>query len=121
MELFVGNVPYGYSESDLRELFETCGDVTSIRMVMDTKTQKFKGFAFIAMRTEDGERKALAMHNREVSVDGPSAQPTPVEPSYGYGLGWGRRRRRAPATSRKLIVKPARANRRFRPRKKVAR
>lgn len=116
MELFVGNVPYGYSKEALEELFKTCGDVMNIRMVMDRKTQKFKGFAFITMRTEAGERKALQLHDKDVELEQPKLAEKPA-PSYGL---WGRRRVLA-TPSRKLIVKPARTNRRFRSRKKVAR
>jgi RNA recognition motif-containing protein len=117
VELFVGNIPYAYTEQDITDLFADCGRISYVRMMMDRKTNRFRGFAFIKMETEAGERAALALHDTMVDAKNPNQ---PVEDD-GWSLGHYRRRRRGPASQRKLIVLPARNNRRFRPRRKKMR
>lgn len=117
MELFVGNIPYAYSKVDLEELFASCGHITHIRMMMDRKTGRFRGFAFLQMQTEAGEREALALHNKMVAVKQPETKESSDDALFGSL--WGRRRSRK--MERKLIVLPARSGRRFRPRKKKER
>ena len=116
MELFVGNIPYRYTEQDITDLFADHGRVSYVRMMMDRKTNRFRGFAFIKMETEAGERAALALHDTMVDAKLETNNQVDDDP-YGWSIR--RRRFRGPASQRKLIVLPARNNRRFRPRKKM--
>lgn len=43
--LFLRNLPYGATESDLRELLEPFGELSDIHLVLDKHTRKSKGFA----------------------------------------------------------------------------
>jgi len=47
MDIYVGNLPYAASDTDLRELFEQHGTVTSARVIMDRFTGRSKGFGFV--------------------------------------------------------------------------
>src|SRR6267378_1215242 len=55
--LFVGNMSFQTSESELRELFAPFGQVTRVHMAMDRETGRARGFAFIEM-PNDAERVA---------------------------------------------------------------
>jgi len=44
--VFVGNIPYDVTESELKEVFGEIGPVKSIRVVTDKDTGRPKGYAF---------------------------------------------------------------------------
>lgn len=58
--LFVGNMSFQTSESDLRALFEPFGQVTRVHLAMDRETGRARGFAFIEMPNDDEAAKAIA-------------------------------------------------------------
>ena len=49
MDIYVGNLPYGAGDHDLRELFEVHGTVSSARVIIDRMSGKSKGFGFVEM------------------------------------------------------------------------
>ena len=59
-KLYVGNLPYEASETDLQTLFEASGQVASINIVRDRATGQARGFAFVEMSDADGARKAIS-------------------------------------------------------------
>lgn len=63
-KLYVGNLPYQTSESDLQTLFEGAGGVASINIVRDRATGQARGFAFVEMNDVDGARRAIAEFDR---------------------------------------------------------
>jgi cold-inducible RNA-binding protein len=58
--LFVGNMSFQTSESDLRALFEPFGQVTRVHMAMDRETGRARGFAFVEMPQDEEAAKAIA-------------------------------------------------------------
>ena len=58
--LFVGNMNFQTTESDLRALFEPFGQITRVHMAMDRETGRARGFAFIEMPNDDEAAKAMA-------------------------------------------------------------
>jgi RNA recognition motif-containing protein len=50
-KLYVGNLPYETSETDLRTLFEASGQVASVNVMRDRATGSPRGFAFVEMST----------------------------------------------------------------------
>ena len=58
-KLYVGNLPYETSESDIQTLFEAAGQVSSINIVRDRATGQPRGFAFVEMSDVEGARKAI--------------------------------------------------------------
>ena len=59
-ELYVSDISFQAEEEDLRKLFVLFGAVTSIHMVKDPKSGRFKGSAFVRMATPAQARDALA-------------------------------------------------------------
>ena len=95
-KLYVGNLPYQTTESDLQTLFEAAGQVSTVTIIRDRATGQARGFAFVEMVDADGARRAIAELNRH-EIDGRSltvneAKPMPVR-SNGGGFGGGRQKR----------------------------
>ncbi|MDD5063362.1 MAG: RNA-binding protein [Phycisphaerae bacterium] len=63
MNLYVGNLLFDVTESELKELFEPFGQVTEIRMIMDKFSGKSKGFGFIEMPSKEEALKAIEALN----------------------------------------------------------
>lgn len=63
MKLYVGNLNYETNEHDLRELFEACGNIVDIKVIIDRDTGRSKGFAFVTMATKEEGDQAIAKYN----------------------------------------------------------
>jgi hypothetical protein len=64
--LYVGNLSYDASESDLFELFNGVGDVRNAEVVVNNRTQRSKGFAFVTMAsTEEARRAVTELHGKD--------------------------------------------------------
>ena len=59
-KLYVGNLTYGVTDSDLQQLFEAHGTVTSAQVVMDRDTGRSKGFGFVEMGSDQEAQAAIA-------------------------------------------------------------
>jgi RNA recognition motif-containing protein len=65
-KLYVGNLSFDATESDLFELFKGVGQVRNAEVVCHKYTQRSKGFAFVQMSTIDEARRAVAeLHDKE--------------------------------------------------------
>ena len=58
-KLYVGNLPYSTSETELQELFGRAGAVDSVNVMRDMATGRARGFAFVEMATDDDAQKAI--------------------------------------------------------------
>jgi len=92
-KLYVGNLTYGVSESDLEALFSQFGTVQSAQIIVDRDTNRSKGFGFVEMDTDAQAQAAIAGLNerehdgRRLTVN----EAKPREPrSGGGGYGGGR-------------------------------
>ena len=96
-KLYVGNLPYEITESDLHTLFEGKGQVSTVNIIRDRATGQARGFAFVEMGDADGARRAIAeldqhqIGGRSLTVN--EAKP-PAPRSNGDGFGGGGRQRR---------------------------
>ena len=86
--LFVGGLPYEKTQEEVAALFSSCGQVTSVRLVMDGDRGRSKGFGFVEMSTEEQAREAIAKLNgaklgqREIFVaEARPQQPRPQAPA----------------------------------------
>lgn len=59
MNIYVGNLTYGATENDLRDLFGEYGTVTKVNVITDKMTGKSKGFAFVEMENDEDGQKAI--------------------------------------------------------------
>jgi len=66
--LFVGNLNFQTTESDLRALFEPFGQIERIHIATDRDTGQARGFAFVEMANDEEAKKAMAsLDGKEVS------------------------------------------------------
>ena len=64
--LYVGNLSFEASESDLFELFNGVGQVQNAEVVTYKHNQRSKGFAFVQMQTVEEAKRAVAeLHDKE--------------------------------------------------------
>ena len=60
--IYVGNLPFSASEDQVRQMFETYGQVTSVKLINDRETGRPRGFGFVEM-DEDGAKQAIQALN----------------------------------------------------------
>ena len=91
-KLYVGNLTYGVSNTDLEQLFSQYGTVQSAQVITDRETGRSKGFGFVEMDTDAEAQEAIrALHDqdhggRRLTVN----EARPREPrSGGGGFGGG--------------------------------
>ncbi len=66
-KLYVGNLPYSVSDSDLQQMFEAHGTVVSAQVIMDRDTGRSKGFGFVEMSSDAEAQAAIAALNGKES------------------------------------------------------
>jgi len=59
MNIYVANIPFNATDSDLKQLFEGYGSVTSAKIIIDKETQRSRGFGFVDMPDDSSARKAM--------------------------------------------------------------
>lgn len=94
MNIYVANIPFKASESELKELFEQHGEVTSAKIILDKLTNRSRGFGFIEMADQEAGQQAINELNgynflgKELVVN--EARPKTDAPRGGGG-GYGNR------------------------------
>jgi RNA recognition motif-containing protein len=64
MKIFVGNLSFQTSETQLRTLFEEFGTVNSVKIINDAYSQRSRGFGFVEMQENGEAENAIAkLHN----------------------------------------------------------
>ncbi len=93
-KLYVGNMSFNTTESELRAAFGAFGSVTDVYVAMDKMTGRPRGFAFITMGTAEEAKAATEKLNgtdlggRALTVN--EARPKEDRPAGGgYGGGGG--------------------------------
>lgn len=90
-KLFVGNLSFQTTNSDLESLFAQVGTVASATVIMDKFTGKSRGFGFVEMSTPQEVQQAVErfhgsdLHGRALTVN--EAKP---QESRGGGRSFGR-------------------------------
>lgn len=65
--IYVGNLPWATTSSDLQEMFAQYGDVESAEVVSDRDTGRSRGFGFVAMASDEASAAAIeALNGRDV-------------------------------------------------------
>lgn len=93
MNIYVGNLAYGVTDADLREVFSASGEVKSAQVIMDKMTGQSKGFGFVEMPNKAQGEAAIKALN-EHSLKGRNMRVNEARPreSGGGGGGGGPRR-----------------------------
>ena len=93
--IFVGNLSFNTNEDELRQLFESYGQVDRVSIMTDRDTGRSRGFGFVEMASnEDGEKAITALNGSQVggrTINVNEARPK-TERSGGGGGGGGRDR-----------------------------
>ena len=96
MRLYVGNLPYAYSEDDLRKVFSDF-NVSSVRLIMDNETGRSKGFGFVDIENDEEAQRAIKTLDKKESggkvLVVNEARPPQKRESHGGGGGGFRRDR----------------------------
>ncbi len=88
MKLYVGNLSFDTSESDLRSAFEAHGTVDSVAVVSDKYTGRSRGFGFVEMNNAEEAKAAMADLN-EKELDGRKLNVNEARPREDRGGGGG--------------------------------
>lgn len=59
MNIYVGNLSYGVTEDELREMFGKFGEVTSVNLISDKYSGQSKGFGFVEMAVQSEAEAAI--------------------------------------------------------------
>ncbi len=63
MNIYVANISFRATESQLKDLFQQFGEVTSVKIVKDRETGRSRGFGFIEMVNDSEGQQAVAQLN----------------------------------------------------------
>ena len=88
-KLYVGNLGYDVSSSDLEALFAAFGTVQSAQVIMDRDTGRSKGFGFVEMGSDQEAQAAIAAMSGKES-GGRTLTVNEAKPREDRGGGGGR-------------------------------
>ncbi len=86
MNIYVGNLPYQTTETELETLFTEFGVVTSVRIITDRDSGRSKGFGFVEMEDSSAAQEAISELNntdfggRNLKVN--EARPRPARRNW---------------------------------------
>ena len=93
--LYIGNISFETTNSDLETLFAQVGTVSSVNIIMDRDTGRSRGFGFVEMGADNEAQAAIEqfdgyeLQGRALKVN----EAKPREPRGGGGGGGGGGRR----------------------------
>ena len=89
--IFVGNLSFNTVEDELRQLFQTYGQVDRVSILTDRETGRSRGFAFVEMaNAEEGEKAIAGLNGTDVggrTINVNEARPKTDRPGGGGGGG----------------------------------
>src|SRR6267142_2204264 len=96
--LFVGNMSFQTTETELRSMFEPFGQVSRVHIAMDRETGRARGFAFVEMPNDPEAAKAIQgldgkdVGGRNLKVNEARPKSASSGPRPGGGGGYDRDR-----------------------------
>jgi len=94
MKIYVGNLPFSATESEVRELFAQHGTVESVALPTDRETGRPRGFGFVQMPQAEAAKaiealNGFSMGGRQLRVNEAQDRPrTGGRPGGGGGGGF---------------------------------
>ncbi len=64
-KIYVGNLSFNTTESELEELFGQYGKVVEVALIRDRISNRLKGFGFITFESQQEAESALALNGKE--------------------------------------------------------
>ena len=87
-KLYVGNLPWSTTETELKEMFEKHGSVESVNVITDRETGRSRGFAFVEMDPADADSAMQALDGTDMG--GRALRVNEANERRGYRGGGGR-------------------------------
>ena len=90
-KLYVGNLAYETTETDLQTLFGQSGTVETVRVMRDMATGRARGFAFVEMATEADAQTAIdQLHEKQFGGRTLTVNEARPQEARSGGFGGGR-------------------------------
>ena len=89
-KLYVGNLSYEVTSSDLEQMFQPHGTVESAQVIMDRDTGRSKGFGFVEMGSDAEAQAAITALSGQM-VGGRALTVNEAKPREDRGGGGGSR------------------------------
>ncbi|HMQ16613.1 MAG TPA: RNA-binding protein [Phycisphaerae bacterium] len=87
-KLYVGNLSYSITDTDLEQLFSPHGQVESAQVITDRETGRSKGFGFVEMSSSEEAQAAITALNGQ-QHDGRALTVNEAKPKTTTGGGGG--------------------------------
>jgi len=66
-KMYVGNLPYSFTPTDLEKLFAPFGTVRAMEVIMDRTTGRSRGFGFVEMDSPQSMAEAIqSLHEKDI-------------------------------------------------------
>lgn len=89
-KLYVGNLTYAVTETDLEALFSEFGTVQSAQIIVDRDTNRSKGFGFVEMGSDAEAQAAInGLHDQEHNGRRLTVNEAKPREDRGGGGGYG--------------------------------
>jgi len=89
MKIYVGNLPFSSSETDVRDLFSEHGQVNDVAIITDRDTGQPRGFGFVEMPSDSEATQAIEKLNG-FDMGGRQLNVNEAKPREDRGGGGGR-------------------------------
>ncbi len=92
MKIYVGNLSFETTETEIRELFGQYGEVEEVNLITDRETGRPRGFGFIEIRNDQAARDAIGaldgteFGSRQIKVN--EAKPRTDRGGGGQRRSW---------------------------------
>lgn len=63
--IYVGNLPFGTTEAEVRGLFKDYGPLEAVRMIADRDTGRLKGFGFVELESADANKAIMELDGKD--------------------------------------------------------
>ena len=90
MNIYVGNLSFDATESDIEHAFNEYGDVDTVNIIKDRETGRSRGFGFVEMQDREAGQQAIEGLNLK-QISGRAVTVNEARPREDRGGGGGRR------------------------------
>ena len=87
MKLYVGNLAFETTSTDLQTLFAQAGTVENVNLIEDRETGRSRGFGFVEMQTKEEGAAAIEQFNGK-DVAGRALKVNEAKPRENRGGGF---------------------------------